>query len=209
MNVNIDYSLNTLSKIIGGKFINQNSVYPRHIILDSRKVLFPEQSIFFCLNAVSTNSIEFIKDLYKMGVINFVIENNIVDPLQYPNANFFFTKNVLKAFQKLAAFHRSSFSNHDFKVIGITGSNGKTIVKEWLNELLQTDHTIVRSPKSYNSQIGVPLSVLQINATHTLAIFEAGISKPGEMEILEKIIKPNYGILTNIVEAHNSGFESR
>src|SRR5690606_28383298 len=100
---------------------------------------------------------------------------------------------------QLAAHHRQQFQ---IPIIGITGSNGKTIVKEWLNQLLQPDYTIVRSPKSYNSQIGVPLSVWQINESHTLGIFEAGISKPGEMAALRKIIQPTMGVLTNIGAAH-------
>ena len=105
----------------------------------------------------------------------------------------------------MAAYHRKQFN---IPVIGITGSNGKTIVKEWLYQLLHADYNIVRSPKSYNSQIGVPLSVWQMNEQHTLAIFEAGISQPGEMEKLEKIIQPTIGVLTNIGEAHSEGFVS-
>ena len=110
---------------------------------------------------------------------------------------------TLAALQQLAAYHRQQFN---IPVIGITGSNGKTIVKEWLYQLLHEDYNIVRSPKSYNSQIGVPLSVWQMNEQHTLGIFEAGISEQGEMERLEKMIRPTIGVLTNIGEAHSEGF---
>ncbi len=114
-------------------------------------------------------------------------------------------ENTLVALQKFAGYYRSLF---DFPVIGLTGSNGKTIVKEWLNFLLSPDYNVIRSPKSYNSQVGVPLSVIAINEKHNLGIFEAGISTGSEMEKLEKIIKPTIGILTNIGSAHDEGFES-
>ena len=121
----------------------------------------------------------------------------------FPEANFLAVKDTIAALQQLAAYHRRQFN---IPVIGITGSNGKTIVKEWLYQLLHPDYHIVRSPKSYNSQIGVPLSVWQMNKQHTLAIFEAGISQPGEMENLQKIIQPTIGLITNIGEAHSEGF---
>ncbi len=122
---------------------------------------------------------------------------------QYPDANFLLVPDALQALQALAAYHRSRFV---IPVIGITGSNGKTIVKEWLNQLLDQQFAIIRSPKSYNSQIGVPLSVWPMNESHELAIFEAGISRTGEMEKLKAIIQPTIGILTNIGEAHSEGF---
>lgn len=124
----------------------------------------------------------------------------------YPGAQFILVKDTLKALQQVAAWHRKQFS---IPVIGITGSNGKTIVKEWLYQLLQDEYNIVRSPRSYNSQIGVPLSVWQMDQPHTLAIFEAGISQPREMKKLEKIIRPTIGILTNIGEAHSEGFKDK
>jgi len=132
-----------------------------------------------------------------------VSENiNLVD---YPGSNFIMVGNTLNALQLLAGWHRRQFS---IPVIGITGSNGKTIVKEWLYQLLSPDHEVVRSPRSYNSQTGVPLSIWQMNEQHTMAIFEAGISQPGEMERLEKMIRPTLGVLTNIGEAHSEGFSS-
>lgn len=124
----------------------------------------------------------------------------------FPEANFLLVKNTLPALQQLTAFHRKQFT---IPVIGITGSNGKTIVKEWLYQLLQDVYRIVRNPKSYNSQVGVPLSVWPINEQHTLGIFEAGISQEGEMEQLAKIIQPAIGILTNIGEAHSEGFTDK
>ncbi|KAJ1509209.1 hypothetical protein HMI54_002546 [Coelomomyces lativittatus] len=130
---------------------------------------------------------------------------SLPSPQHMRMANIVLVRDALTALQKIAAHHRNQFT---IPVIGITGSNGKTIVKEWLYQLLNDDFNIVRSPKSYNSQIGVPLSVWQLNQTHTLGVFEAGISQPGEMDVLEKIIKPTIGVLTNIGEAHNAGFSS-
>ena len=132
---------------------------------------------------------QFIDELYKRGVRNFIVSGEI-KIADYPEANFILVSDTLEALQRLAAFHRKQFN---IPVIGITGSNGKTIVKEWLYQLLHEKFNIVRSPKSYNSQIGVPLSVWQMNEHHQLAIFEAGISKPGEMEKLEKLFNPPSG----------------
>ncbi|HZG01079.1 MAG TPA: bifunctional UDP-N-acetylmuramoyl-tripeptide:D-alanyl-D-alanine ligase/alanine racemase, partial [Chitinophagales bacterium] len=140
--------------------------------------------------------------LYQKGLRHFVISGN-VEPLRFPEANFIRVKNTVLALQNLAAGHRKTFP---IPVIGITGSNGKTIVKEWLYQLLEADYNIVRSPKSYNSQIGVPLSVWQMAPYHTLAVFEAGVSQPNEMADLEKVIQPTIGIFTNIGPAHDEGF---
>jgi len=172
------------------------------LLLDSRKIFAPTRSLFFALKGPRRNGVQFINTLYQRGVRNFVIATS-VDYSLYPEANFLLVKDSLEALQKLAAFHRSRFS---IPVIGITGSNGKKIVKEWLYQLLHNDFNIIRSPKSYNSQIGVPLSVWQMNEKHTLAIFEAGISQPGEMEKMQKIIQPSMGVLTNIGAAHSEGF---
>ncbi|MGF2413615.1 MAG: bifunctional UDP-N-acetylmuramoyl-tripeptide:D-alanyl-D-alanine ligase/alanine racemase, partial [Ferruginibacter sp.] len=177
-----------------------------HLLIDSRKLLFPSSTLFFTIPGPRRQGNAFIKDLYYKGVRNFIVDKSFVFlPDDYPEANIILAENVLAALQQLTAAHRQQFT---IPVIGITGSNGKTIVKEWLHQLLQSDYTIVRSPKSYNSQIGVPLSVWQMNTTHTLGIFEAGISLPGEMEKLEQIIQPGIGIFTNIGEAHSEGFES-
>lgn len=150
------------------------------------------------------NGQTFIPDLYLRGVRNFIIYETL-DPKDYPDANFILVKNSLRALQQLAAFHRNQF---DLPVVGITGSNGKTIVKEWLNQLLEDRFQIVRSPRSYNSQIGVPLSIWQMNERHDLALIEAGISLKNEMRILEEMIKPTLGVFTNIGVAHDQGFEN-
>ena len=138
-------------------------------------------------------------------VLEILLSKKIMMQTNFVDANFIFVDDTLIALQNLAAHHRSQFN---YPVIGITGSNGKTIVKEWLYQLLSPDYNIVRSPRSYNSQIGVPLSVWQMSEEHNLAIFEAGISQPGEMEKLEKIIHPTIGVFTNIGEAHNENFKS-
>lgn len=175
------------------------------LLTDSRKIIYAEQSLFFAL-AGKQDSHQYIKDLYQKGVRNFVISDAKYADQSYLSANFYIVDNTLKALQKLVAYHRSHFN---YPVIGITGSNGKTIVKDWLYQILSPEFTIVRSPKSYNSQIGVPLSVWQMNHTYQLALIEAGISTINEMDALEDVIKPNIGILTNIKSAHDEGFQSR
>lgn len=164
----------------------------------------PEHALFFAVKA-QRDGHEFIADAYAAGVRKFVIS----DPEwqnRFPEASFLIVPDVITALQQIAAAHRSVFK---IPVIGITGSNGKTIVKEWLAQLLNTDYKIVRSPKSFNSQIGVPLSVWQMNSGHTLGIFEAGISKTGEMAKLAGVIQPTIGILTNLGEAHAEGFSGK
>ena len=173
-----------------------------HLVVDSRKIIFPKSTLFFALRGPRRDGHEFIKEAYEKGVRHFVISRRI-DTYTYPDADFFLVYNALKALQILAAIHRAGFN---YPVIGITGSNGKTIVKEWLYQLLNIDYNIVRSPRSYNSQIGVPLSVWQMTKEHTLGIFEAGISTSREMPALVGIIQPTIGILTSIGEAHNGGF---
>jgi len=203
----LSYLVSQIKKIVSGQFLlHENSaVAIDHLLLDSRKLLFPETSLFFALNGPRRNGNSFIKELYNKGVRNFIVDQGrpIDELTAYAGSNFIQVKDVLEALHSLATYHRMQFN---IPVIGITGSNGKTIVKEWLYQLLQDDYSIVRSPKSYNSQIGVPLSVWQMNATHTLAIFEAGISLPGEMPHLEKIIQPGIGVFTNIGDAHSEGF---
>lgn len=198
------YSMQHIASILDAKpFISTPDSIINHLVIDSRTVIDPENSLFFALSA-QRDGHEYIKDAYQHGLRNFVIsEQEYI--ARYPDANFILVGNVLSALQKIAAYNRNAFS---LPVLAITGSNGKTIVKEWLYQLLAADYNIVRSPKSFNSQIGVPLSVWQIQAEHTMGIFEAGISKNGEMEILEKMIRPSIGILTNIGEAHAEGFSS-
>ena len=176
-----------------------------YLLTDSRKVVHAATSLFFALPGLRRNGHGFIPELYLKGIRNFVVDFSF-ETKEYPDANFIRVSDVLTAFQRLAAFHRSKFS---IPVVGITGSNGKTIVKEWLNQLFEKDFQIVRSPKSYNSQIGVPLSIWQLNSTHTLGIFEAGISQPGEMEALQNIIQPTIGVLTHLGDAHSENFKSQ
>jgi alanine racemase len=165
-------------------------------------LVYPETSLFFALEGLRRDGESFIYELYLRGLRNFVVHSEL-DLRDFPQANFILVENSLRALQKLAVFHRQQF---DLPVIGITGSNGKTIVKEWLNQLLEDRFQIVRSPRSYNSQIGVPLSIWQISELHELALIEAGISKEGEMHFLQEIIKPDIGVLTNIGVAHDQGF---
>lgn len=176
-----------------------------HILLDSRRLLFPATSVFFALNGPRRTGHSFITELYQKGVRCFVVDENFTETKakKFSKAVFLQVPDVLLALQQLAAHHRQQFS---IPVIGITGSNGKTIVKEWLYQLLQPGENIVRSPKSFNSQVGVPLSVWQMNKEHSLGIFEAGISQPGEMQQLAKIIEPTIGVITSIGEAHSEGF---
>jgi Alr-MurF fusion protein len=202
----LTYTIQNIAGIIGGRAVlnNSSSNSIEHLLLDSRKVYSPGTSLFIALKGARRDGHLFIKDLYGKGVRNFIISEAI--PVnEFTDANFIAVDDTLTALQQIAAHHRKQFSA---PVIGITGSNGKTIVKEWLSQLLHGEFNIVRSPKSYNSQIGVPLSVWQMNERHTLGIFEAGISQPGEMEKLQSIILPTIGVLTNIGEAHSEGFSS-
>ncbi|MFN3850458.1 MAG: bifunctional UDP-N-acetylmuramoyl-tripeptide:D-alanyl-D-alanine ligase/alanine racemase [Spirosomataceae bacterium] len=181
------------------------------LLTDSRNISQTDNAIFFAIKGERHDGHAFIKDLFAKGVREFVVEKkSLTDSLKAElselDAKFWVVDNSTKALQKLAAEHRDKFG---IPIVGITGSNGKTIVKEWLSSLLSIDYNVVKSPRSYNSQIGVPLSIWQINENHNLGIFEAGISKSGEMENLEPIIKPEIGIFTNIGSAHDEGFRSR
>ena len=175
------------------------------LLTDSRTLVFPETSLFFALKSDRNDGHRYLPELYQKGVRVFVVSES-QDMLQFPDAVFLMVPDALEALQTLAAEHRSQFG---IPVIAITGSNGKTIVKEWLYQLLSPDFRIVRSPRSYNSQIGVPLSVWQLQPSTELAIFEAGISMPGEMQRLQHIIKPDVGIFTTLSDAHQENFTSR
>jgi alanine racemase len=199
------YTTQQIAEITGGSFLAvPHEAVIEHLLLDSRQVIFPASSLFIALQGRRHDGHEFLRELYDGGVRNFIVSKPTANSQQlFPSANFIFVKNAHVAFHQLAAWHRHQF---DLPVVGITGSNGKTIVKEWLFQLLHEDYHIVRSPKSFNSQTGVPLSVLQITPEHTLGIFEAGISRPGEMAKLAPILDPGIGIFTNIGEAHSEGF---
>jgi Alr-MurF fusion protein len=201
------YSITQIAAILNGVLLNATCVEAEiaHILLDSRRVMFPKNSLFFAIVGKRHDGHHFINDLYAKGVRHFIVSENI-DIQPFTNANFIKVEDCLRALQQLATHHRRQFPN--LQVIGITGSNGKTMVKEWLFQLLQPDHHIVRSPKSYNSQIGVALSVWQIKPEHNLAIFEAGISEKGEMEHLQPMIDPTIGVFTMLGMAHSEGFAS-
>lgn len=173
------------------------------VSIDSRSLRNTENTLFFTLKGNNHNAHDFLNDLYAKGVRYFVVSQDVSLPT---DAVVFKVDDALRALQRFVAFYRKKYT---FPVIGITGSNGKTIVKEWLNQLLLPFYNIIKSPKSYNSQVGVPLSVIAINDEHNLGIFEAGISKPNEMDFLEAIIQPTIGILTNIGSAHNEGFSTK
>lgn len=198
----LKYSLADIAKITKGKLTGTSEPVIEHLLIDSRKIVYPSTSLFFAITTTHRNGHDFIRDAYKKSVRSFIV-SDAIDTNNFPEANFINVSNTTDALQQLAAHHRKQFN---LPVIGITGSNGKTIVKEWLYQLLHGEFNIVRSPKSYNSQIGVPISVWQINEQHTLAIFEAGISEQEEMLRLEKIILPTIGILSNIGDAHSEGF---
>jgi alanine racemase len=199
----VEYKIEDITAIIKGECLSTPlGGIIEHLLLDSRKLIFPATSLFFALTGPRRNGHPFIRELYTKGVRHFVVSENI-DISNYPEAAIILVKDTMHALHLLVAHHRKLFT---MPVIGITGSNGKTIVKEWLNQLLEEKYNIVRSPKSYNSQIGVPLSVWQMNPSNQLGIFEAGISESDEMYKLEKIIQPTIGIFTNIGEAHSEGF---
>ncbi len=175
-----------------------------YILTDSRRLLYPMQSLYFALKTTQNDGHLYIPELVERGVYNFVV-NQDFNTEAFQNVNFIIVENVLDALQATARNHRAKFT---YPVIGITGSNGKTIVKEWLFEILNSQFTIVRSPRSYNSQIGVPLSVWGMGTHHDLAIFEAGISQKGEMQKLAAVIQPTIAIITSIGTAHQEGFSS-
>ncbi|MEA3504230.1 MAG: bifunctional UDP-N-acetylmuramoyl-tripeptide:D-alanyl-D-alanine ligase/alanine racemase [Bacteroidota bacterium] len=199
------YSLEEVSSIIKGKLYAYKEGAINDILIDSRRLISSKSTLFFALKTAKNDGHKYVTELYEKGVRNFVISDSVDDFKTCEKANFITVSDTLDALQKLTAHHRGLFN---FPVIGITGSNGKTIIKEWLYQLIQNDYHVVRSPKSYNSQIGVPLSVWQMNSDNDMGIFEAGISESNEMDNLQKIIKPNIGLFTNIGSAHDKNFIS-
>ena len=192
-----------INECLKGKLLQQgNELNIEKFLFDSRKISHPTTSIFVPIVSERRNAHKFIQEVYDAGVRFFLISEEI-DLTLLAEAWVVKVDDTLKAVQKLAAFYRAKFA---IPIIGITGSNGKTVIKEWLYHLLENDYKLVRSPKSFNSQIGVPISVWLLRPDTQMAIFEAGISQAGEMENLEKIIKPSIGIFSNIGESHNEGF---
>ena len=204
----MSYTINKICSIVKGTSFGKsnNNIIINDLIFDSRLIVAPDYSIFFALKGNHNDGHKYINELYNKGVRAFVIDDE--EALQElivscKDASFIKVNNSLEALQQLASYHRNIFN---IPIIGITGSNGKTIVKEWLYHILSPEFSVIRSPKSYNSQIGVALSAWQINDNHDIAILEAGISRSDEMQKLENIIKPNIGIFTNIGQAHGKNF---
>ena len=200
------YSIEKVTTLIGARRYGNNDGQIRWLLTDSRSLCFPEETLFFALKTQRNDGHHYIGDLYRRGVRHFVVEQvpEHVEVL-YPDANFLRVPSPLAALQRLAERHRDEF---DIPIVGITGSNGKTMVKEWLYQLMLPSQKIVRSPRSYNSQIGVPLSVWLLNEQTEVGIFEAGISQPGEMFALRDIIQPTIGVLTSLGAAHQENFRS-
>ena len=200
------YTIEKITTLIGAHHYGENAADVAFILTDSRSLCFPEETLFFALQTNRNDGHKYIPELYQRGVRNFVVTDVPADRAEtYPDANFLKVSNTLKALQRLAERHRDEF---DIPVVGITGSNGKTMVKEWLYQLLSPEMFVTRSPRSYNSQIGVPLSVWLMDEHTQVGVFEAGISKPGEMAALRAIIRPTIAVLTNLGTAHQENFSS-
>lgn len=208
MTVTIPYTMEAIATICKAAFLQrtENAPAPVYLSMDSRRLHAQEKTLFLAIRTHFQNANKFIAPLYGKGCRNFMTDDPVFDASRFPEANILRVQDTITALQALAAHHRRRYPH--LSVVSITGSNGKTIVKEWLNHLLGDRLNIVRSPRSYNSQSGVPLSVLQINQSHDLAIFEAGISQRNEMETLERMILPQTGVFTNIGTAHETGFTS-
>ena len=217
------YSIEKITTLIGARRVGTADAQIGWLLTDSRSLCFPEETLFFALKTARNDGHKYIEDLYRRGVRNFVVSqlsnsqlsnsqlsnsklsNSQLSNSQYPGANFLVVPSPLAALQRLAERHRDEFN---CPVVGITGSNGKTMVKEWLYQILSPDLTVTRSPKSYNSQIGVPLSVWLLNEQTQVGIFEAGISQLGEMDRLRDIIQPTIGVMTSLGAAHQENFRS-
>ncbi len=202
----MQYSIQKILEICNGVWAQKHEpdVQVNHVIFDTRKVVKASSGIFFALAGQNNDGHQYIQDAYNKGVRNFCVSKTPPNYLQ--NANYIKVDNVLKALQQFAGFHRARFK---YPVIAITGSNGKTIIKEWLAQMLSLDFNIVKSPKSYNSQLGVAFSLLRMTDKNDLAIIEAGISRKGEMEALEQMIQPDIVIVSHIGSAHDEGFNHR
>ena len=200
------YTIENVTALIGARRFGHSATQVEWLLTDSRSLVFPETTLFFALRTKVGDGHRYVADLYRRGVRNFVVGTLPAEhETAFPDANFLQVMSPLKALQRLAERHREE---HDIPVIGVTGSNGKTVVKEWLYQLLSPTLHVTRSPKSYNSQVGVPLSVCLLGEHSEIGIFEAGISQPGEMAALRAIIQPTIGVMTNIGPAHQENFES-
>ena len=206
----MNYTIEKITTLIGARRIGTADARIGWLLTDSRSLCFPEETLFFALKTQRNDGHRYIADLYRRGVRNFVVEPvlnaaRMGGEVDYTDANFLVVPSPLAALQRLAERHRDEFN---CPVVGITGSNGKTMVKEWLYQVLSPDFHVTRSPKSFNSQIGVPLSVWLLNEQTEVGLFEAGISQPGEMQLLADIIQPTIGVLTSIGAPHQENFRS-
>lgn len=197
------YTIEKITTLIGARRMGRSDAEIGWLLTDSRSLCFPEQTLFFALRSQRNDGHKYIEDLYRRGVRNFVVEKGAFP--SFDDANFLVVPSPLAALQRLAERHRDEFN---IPIVGITGSNGKTMVKEWLYQILEPQMVVTRSPRSYNSQIGVPLSVWLLDKQTEVGIFEAGISEPGEMQALHDIIQPTIGVLTSLGAAHQKNFRS-
>ncbi len=202
----VKYTVAEIADIVGGDLISRShsDEIVSDVLIDSRRLITPKNCIFIALKSKKNDGHKYVEELYEKGIRNFIISDRQFE-FKNDDVNCIVVEDTLEALQKLASAHRKKFS---IPIIGITGSNGKTIVKEWLFQLVNQDKRIARSPKSYNSQVGVPLSVWQLKPDCELGIFEAGISEPDEMGKLQQIINPTIGVFTNIGQAHSENFIS-
>ena len=203
--LNMTYNIDKVAALIGARRYGNKESKVGFLLTDSRSLCFPEETLFFALRSERNDGHRYIPELYRRGVCNFVVDHlpdNIDD---YPDANFLRVVNTLAALQRLAERHREEYN---IPIVGITGSNGKTMVKEWLYQVLSPDKYVTRSPRSYNSQVGVPLSLWLLDEHTEVGVFEAGISLPGEMRSLHDIIQPTIAVLTNLGAAHQENFDS-
>ncbi len=201
----MNYTLNQIAAFAGGTIRGKKNPGISRLLIDSRVSPVPSGALFIALTGQRHDGHNYVSDLYRQGICAFIVSDMRKEFRELPEAGFVVVKDTLLALQELVMHHREKLL---CPVIAITGSNGKTIVKEWLNFCLSDDLIITRSPKSYNSQVGVPLSVWLMDDSTQLGIFEAGISLPGEMAKLQRIIQPDIGIFTNIGEAHQENFIS-
>lgn len=199
------YYIDKVASLIGAHRYGNKETKVGFLLTDSRSLCFPEETLFFALRSERNDGHRYISELYRRGVCNFVVDRLPEDIQNYPEANFLRVVNTRAALQRLAERHREEY---DIPIVGITGSNGKTMVKEWLYQLLSPDIFVTRSPRSYNSQVGVPLSLWLLDEHTQVGVFEAGISQPGEMQTLHDIIQPTIAVLTNLGAAHQENFES-
>lgn len=200
------YTLKDIALATGGKLKGDANMAVAHLLIDSRGAVSPVNSVFFAIQGAHHDGHKFLEELYQKGLRNFVVVEQAVPNIEaLPEANFIFVDDTLDALQSLAAFHRRRFS---YPVVAITGSNGKTVVKEWIAQMMHGERKVVRNPRSYNSQVGVPLSIWLMGPSNDVAIFEAGISKSSEMHRLEQMLMPDIGILTNIGAAHQENFKT-